>query len=312
MQKKIAVLGHQHITKFVLENFIKNKINVDTIIGLDNSNSKGVSDFFDVKQYAKLNKINFFMPDKYSLKSTKCFNFFKKSNFDYLFVVGWSRLVPAEILSFINISTVGWHGGPYKPPRCRGRAVVNWAIIDGKKKFYVYAMSLKPGVDDGDLYKIDNVFINEHDNSKTAYFKMGIKVAEIYIEILKKNLKPFPQPKGKPTYLPKRSPENSGINWNQNIDDLYNFIRALSDPYPNAYTYMQNVKIDIKDAIPFEENKKRKPGHIYHIFHDSSFTVGCKNGLLLVKKYSCGKDLDFNINDKFVIKSGQDIKLKKY
>lgn len=314
MKKKIAILGHQSITKIIIDKLLSNNINVDTIIGLDKSNSHQVSDYFDFKKFSALKGIKFFNPDIYSLKSKKCISFFSRSNFDYLLVVGWSRLVPKEILSTVNISTVGWHGGPFKPPRCRGRAVVNWAIIDNKKKFYVYAMDLKPGVDDGDIYRIDHVIINTFDTSKTAYFKMGLKVATIYLDIIKNNLKPSPQPKRKATYLPKRTPEDSGLNWSTKVEDVYNFVRALADPYPNAFTIFNKNKVFIKSVIPFEEDPSTKyiPGKIYYIFHDFSLLVGCKDGLILVQKYRSDAKISFKVGDRFKTNSGKRLILNNY
>ena len=53
MQKKIAILGHQSITKFVADHFLKNDIEIDTIIGLDKNDSEFVADYFDIADYSQ-------------------------------------------------------------------------------------------------------------------------------------------------------------------------------------------------------------------------------------------------------------------
>ena len=45
----------------------------------------------------------------------------------------------------------------FNPPRCRGRAVFNWSMILNFKKLIVYAMELKPGIDDGDIFIKKNI-----------------------------------------------------------------------------------------------------------------------------------------------------------
>lgn len=315
MEPKIAILGHQNITRYVSEYFLKNKISIDTLIGMKDPSKNKISDFFDVQEFCKAKNINYFQPDVYSLKSKNCEDFFQQKKFDYMFVVGWSRLVPEKIIKKIEKICVGWHGGMFKPPRCRGRAVVNWALIEGKKKFYVYTMSLKPGVDNGDILQISHTFLNEFDNSKTAYFKMSIKVAEMYSELLdqNKNFKPIPQRNHNATYLPKRTEANSGISWDKSCKELYDFSRALSDPYPNSFTTHKQLKIFIKQMIPFLKIKVQKKdlGKVKHVFSDESFTVYCRDGLMLVTEYESNSFFPYE-GLLFNLSSGEQMESPKY
>ena len=83
--------------------------------------------------------------------------------------------------------------------------------------------------------------------------------------IINDNYKSIPQV-GNPTYFPKRNPDDSEINWNQSTEEIYNFVRALADPYPNAFTMQKGKKLDIKYSFPFINNSKlineHSPGEV--------------------------------------------------
>ncbi len=48
--------------------------------------------------------------------------------------------------------------------------------------------------------------------------------------------KETPQDESKVTYFGGRKPEDGRINWNQTSKQIFNLIRAVSDPYPGAFT----------------------------------------------------------------------------
>ena len=56
-----------------------------------------------------------------------------------------------------------------------------------------------------------------------------------------------------PTY-PRRVPKDGEIDFNRSAIDVYNYVRALTKPYPGAYYYYQNKKFILwKVAILFDE-----------------------------------------------------------
>jgi len=64
-----------------------------------------------------------------------------------------------------------------------------------------------------------------------------------------------------------RTDNDSLINWNSNTDKIYNLIRAVSFPYPKAWTLYQGDKIKINHADIIDYNLKsfyffEKPGTI--------------------------------------------------
>ena len=313
---KIAIIGHQNITGFLTKELLEMGHSIDYLIGLDNKNSHLVTDYLDVSILASDNNIKCFHPQSYSLKDDDSIKFFQENKFDILIVVGWSRLIPDKILNSVKFSTLGWHGGMFKPPRCRGRAVVNWCLINNHEKFYIYTMNLKPGIDDGDIYDVREINVSNEDTSKTLYFKCGIVLVDLFNKILKNidELQPKKQTNEGATYLPKRNKENGGIDWTKDADSIRNLIRGLSDPFPNAFSDSVGCRVFFKSSKVFDIYIKDKliPGRIYFVFHDLSFVVACSDKLLYVSSYSSNNDFVPYKGFEFKMVSGEFLEAENY
>jgi len=312
----IAIIGHQNITGFVIKELIDKGFKINHLIGLNKKNSGSVTDFLDLTKIAKTHGINLYNPNNYDLKDERSTQFFEEEKFDILIVVGWSRLIPDKILNSVKYSTLGWHGGMFKPPRCRGRAVVNWCLINGHNKFYIYTMNLKPGIDDGDIYDLEEIEVSDDDTSKTLYFKCGISLVNLFSSTLKnfKNLTPKEQIYEGATYLPKRNKENGGIDWSKNSNETLNLIRGLSDPFPNAFSEVNNARVYFKSAQIFDIQTEQEllPGKIYHVFHDSTFSVACKDKLIYISSFSSESNFVPKNGLVFDMVSGQTLEAEGY
>ena len=170
-------------------------------------------------------------------------------------------------------------------------------------------MMLKPGVDNGDLFIKRNITITQYDDIESLYLKNSLVSSEFFYKIIsfwgyyKKNL--TKQSNNSGSYFPKREPSDGFINWNNNVDEIFNLIKALKLPYPNAYTEYKSTKVLINDAMPFEyyEKSRQKNGEIVTVFPDKKFLVKCKDGFLLVKNFKTNKDFTPKIGMKFISSS---------
>ena len=301
--KSIAIIGNQSITKFLIDFFKDKKIKIKYLITLKNKKKYKITDPFEITD-KKLEKI---YVNSYSLMNEQDKNKIMKLKIDFLIVFGWSRLIPEWLLNNIKISTLGVHAGMYNPPRSRGRAVFNWSIIGNFKKMTFYIMELKPGIDNGNIFIKYPADISPHDDIETLYMKNSIISSEMFYNVIK-NWKYFKKNKivqknYKATYLPKRTPKDGFINWNRSCQEVHNFIKALKNPYPGAFSFLKNKKIIIQDAIPFELNIKGKfsSGEIVYLFPNKNFVIRCKKSFLLVRKYSSEKKI--NIKPKYILNS---------
>ena len=191
----------------------------------------------------------------------------------------------------IKIGGVGVHGSSEMLPKGRGRSPVNWSLIEGKNKYILQLFLMTPGIDDGDILDFQTFDINKWDTCRTVYYKISVvqkrKLLELIPKLIKNEFKRIPQT-GEPTFYPKRTPQDGLINWNQNSEKLFDFIRAITKPYPGAFSYLDNKKIKIWKAQPFDNKityDQNKVGQIVEIFSSGDFVVNCYAGSLLVTEY---------------------------
>jgi len=276
--------------KYLLEKGIK--ISRFVTITKEKALKAKVSGYKSFSDLAKKYCIPVYYAKKYSLTAKEDIDFFKKEKFDLLIQGGWQRLFPEEVLDTLRVGAVGVHGSSEFLPKGRGRSPINWSLIEGKKRFIIQYFLIKSGVDDGDIFHYEKFDINKWDDCRTLYYKNSITTKRVLLEwipkLLNEKITIKPQ-KGEPTYYPKRTAEDGLINWAKPVFDIYNLIRAVTKPYPGAFTFLKGKKITIWKAQPFDtqiDYKDSDDGEIVEVFDDGNFVVNCNSGLLLVTNYT--------------------------
>lgn len=286
--KRIAILGHQEVSKILAESFCDQNISL-TIISLNSKKADKIKEYVNLENYCEQKGLNFHKVSDYSLKSQECIDYFEKNNFDLVFVVGWSRLIPETVINIKNTKFIGWHGGPFAPPRCRGRAVVNWAILNNETDFFVYTMILKPGIDDGDIIDIGSMQISSNETAQSLYIKCALKLCDMMSLYLANDyiFNPIEQLDELSTYLPKRSPSDGEIDWKLSARVIERLVRALSFPFPPAWSTLNDETVLIKRAraLDYNYDKDCKKGLIYYVTETHELLVCTGSGFLLVEEY---------------------------
>jgi len=293
MDSKIVICGCTEAGFETLEFLLEQNITISYIVSLDNKQAKrwNVSGYCSFEKLSKKYNVPIYYPKSYSLKEKDDLDFFQHHSFDLLILGGWQRLIPDNILSTLKIGGVGVHGSSEMLPKGRGRSPVNWSLIEGKNKYILQLFLMTPGIDDGDILDFQTFDINKWDTCRTVYYKISVvqkrKLLELIPKLIKNEFKRIPQT-GEPTFYPKRTPQDGLINWNQNSEKLFDFIRAITKPYPGAFSYLDNKKIKIWKAQPFDNKityDQNKVGQIVEIFSSGDFVVNCYAGSLLVTEY---------------------------
>lgn len=296
---KIVMIGCLEMGLGILRYLLDNKIKISYIVTItkEKALSQKVSGYQSYSGIAIEYDIPIYYAEKYSLKSQKDKDFFKKEGFDLMIQGGWQRLFPQEILKTMRIGAIGIHGSSEFLPRGRGRSPINWSIIQGRKRFIFHYFLIKEGVDDGDIFHYEIVDINEWDTCRTIYYKNSLLTRAVYFEWIPKlfsgDFKLYPQI-GEPTYYLKRTAEDGIIDWTKSVIEIYNLIRAIGHPYPGAYSFINGVKILIWSAQPFDTkigHINKNIGEILGRFETGDFIVNCGDGLLLVTEYDSETDI---------------------
>ncbi|MBO3463334.1 methionyl-tRNA formyltransferase [Aetokthonos hydrillicola Thurmond2011] len=183
---------------------------------------------------------------------------------DYVVVSSYNKILTPEIIelcTFINV-----HYSPL--PQYRGRANVNWAMINDERFAAITIHRISPELDEGNILFQQLIPISSEATVADLYHNLN----EIQREHLGKTLvKAFdgcegiPQDSSKATYCCTRLPDDGEINWSESTRKIDCFIRALVFPFPGAYTYFQGKKLIIWQAKPVDDPPTyvgRVPGRI--------------------------------------------------
>ncbi|MDY4642148.1 MAG: formyltransferase family protein [Erysipelotrichaceae bacterium] len=283
---KTILIGAVTTTRRVLETMVEVNFPISYVFSLDDAVSENVSDYDPVFEtaekfnvpYKKFKKIN----DEENVK------IIKEIDPDYIFVIGLSQLVKDEIINAARKGVVGFHPAPL--PKYRGRATNVWQQLLGVKESAVSVFFIDDGIDSGDILAQEPYYIGENDYCQDVLDKIDeaaiIAMRKVLIGLRDNTLMPVKQNDEEATYTLKRSPEDGLIDWNQSIRDIHLLIRAISRPYPGAFSmYDGKSKIVIYKAEVLE-NKKYIGfnGQIAELRKDG-FDVVCKDGLLRVTDY---------------------------
>ena len=250
-----------------------------------------------------------------TIKGDEAYEILLKYKPDLLVVLGWSEILPARLLTIPTIGTVGTHAALL--PHNRGSAPVNWALINGENMTGNTMMWLDPQVDSGEIIDQIEFPITLYDTCKTIYDQVAITNETMLIRLIEKlenNIKPvFPiVNETNEQILPRRKPNDGLLNWNQGGKKVYDFVRALTEPYPGAFTYLDNKKYLIWKVALLPISIQADPGAIIgcvYGFAENScgYVVSTKSNAVLIteiedesgKRYS-GKALnELNLQGKF-------------
>ncbi|MBH8561055.1 methionyl-tRNA formyltransferase [Nostoc sp. CENA67] len=170
---------------------------------------------------------------------------------DCVVVSSYNQILPPELIelsTFINV-----HYSPL--PYYRGRANVNWAIINDEPCAAITIHKISPGLDEGNILFQQLIPIGLNDNVADIYNKLNQIQEENLQDTVIKTLNGYegiPQNHTEATYCCTRLPEDGEINWSASTIAIDCLIRALVSPFPGAYTYFQGKKLLVWQAKPVD------------------------------------------------------------
>lgn len=283
---KSILIGSVGSSKAILEEMIRIQFPIDMVFSLDEEFSTNVSGYYPLHKLAEDN--NIFYKKFRKINDQENIDIIKQINPDYIFIIGLSQLISKDLINLPKKGAIGFHPTPL--PKFRGRAAIVWQILLGVQETKCSLFFIDEGIDSGDILGQEPYLIEDNDYASDVLKKCHVAfkklIAKTLPELVKGEIEPIRQNEDEATYLLKRSPEDGRINWSQPSEKIQRLIRAVSKPYPGAFSeYEGNAKIIFWKA-DFIENYTYigLPGQIAKITSEFMDIV-CVDGLLRVYKY---------------------------
>lgn len=216
----------------------------------------------------------------------------RRLDLDVAFVIGWSQIIGPEALHAPRMGMIGAHAALL--PHNRGSAPVNWAILRGETEGGNTLLWLSEKVDEGEIIDQTAFAITEYDTCATVYEKVAQSNRDMILRLLPKLMAgqriARPQPHPDEPLLPRRRPNDGLIDWTRSSREVYDFIRALTRPYPGAFSWLDGAKYWIWDAavLPGDPYPTASPGQTLGAMihplpaHACGQVVACGAGAILI------------------------------
>jgi len=269
--KKVLFIGSKQLGLRILEELYTLSphilIGVMTIDDIGDARSK----YQEIKHFAQTRGLQFCT----AVNRSHSEQFVRQLRPDLCFVVNWYWIMGKECLSSVPFGFIGIHNSLL--PKYRGCSPLIWAIIKGEREVGFSIFSFSSGMDEGAIWAQDRVIIESDDYISSVLGKIETKSLEIlqsiYLKILEGTIKPKEQKHELATYCAQRFPRDGNIDWSKSAIDIYNFVRAQSDPYPGAFTYYEGQLLKIWRARCFERPYFGTPGQVAGVINGEVIVV---------------------------------------
>lgn len=215
---------------------------------------------------------------------------------DVAYLVGCRILIPESIYSIPRIGSMAIHDSLL--PEYRGFAPMNWAILNGESTGGVTMFYLDDRMDGGDIALQREVPIGPLDTAPEVYDRICDATIEVIHEftdsILAGDPPRTPQDYSVGSFTCSRTPADGMIDWTRSTREIHNLVRALTVPYPGAYTYQGTDRLRIWNATPVDnapEYKGRVPGRVIQL-NRSEGTADVLTGDGILRIHRVQKDQD--------------------
>tara|TARA_R100000315_G_C5235342_1_gene147065 strand:+ start:4209 stop:4850 length:642 start_codon:yes stop_codon:yes gene_type:complete len=170
---------------------------------------------------------------------------------DKIFFLGWSWIIPKNIIE--EYKCICLH--PSILPKYRGGSPIQHQIINGETESAVTYFTMTDKLDAGPIL-FQEKFSLKGELKDVTNRMIPLAIKGIFL-ILNNKVEEQIQDESKATFFKRRTPDQSEINVqdfnNLTAKELYNKIRSLQDPYPNAFVVCKDGKKLYLKMASYEE-----------------------------------------------------------
>jgi methionyl-tRNA formyltransferase len=278
---RVLVFGYSEVGYVCLELLLKRKANVVALF-THQDDPREKQWFRPVTQLAIQHSVPFYTPTE--LKSPEWENVIAHDlRPDLIFSFYYRSMIPTRLLNHARLGAFNMHGSYL--PKYRGKAPVNWAVLNGEDHLGATLHCMVQRPDAGDIVDQERVPIGPRDTSAQVMERVvaaARTVLDRQLENLLRGTAPRkPQDPSQVTYFGGRKPEDGRIDWNQPAGKIFNLIRAVTRPYPGAFAdFEDGRRLIVWWAEPL--NQCGAPGKV---LSQEPLVIGTGNGSLRITDY---------------------------
>jgi methionyl-tRNA formyltransferase len=189
---------------------------------------------------------------------------------DLILSVYYRNMISTKVLALAPLGGFNMHGSLL--PKYRGRAPINWAVLHGEPRIGMTLHRMVREPDAGNIVDQEGVDIGPRDTAEQAFRKVlpcARRVLARQIDALLSGTAPeAPQDESQATYFGGRKAEDGRIDWAQGSLQIFNLVRAVTDPYPGAFTDVGRSRLMVwwaETGSPASGARTGRPGEIISV-----------------------------------------------
>ncbi|MEO3746491.1 methionyl-tRNA formyltransferase [Plantactinospora sp. B5E13] len=194
---------------------------------------------------------------------------------DVILSTNWRTRVPAEVLSIPHRGAINVHDALL--PRYAGFGAVNWAIRNGETETGLTVHYMDRELDTGPVITRKVVKIGPHDSAGYVLNNLLAEYVPVTLralELVEQGHPGEPQPQTGGSFYHRIGEADTRIDWGASTTSVYNLIRGQSDPFVNAWTTHDGLRLWIKAASQPQRAHGGTPGRIIKAAEDG-VAVAC-------------------------------------
>lgn len=175
---------------------------------------------------------------------------------DFLFSFYFREMIQARFLEVPRLGAYNLHGSLL--PKYRGRAPINWVLVRGEQETGITLHAMTPKPDDGDIIAQARLPI-AWDETALSLTERAAAAGRVLVRQAIPGLVDGSASRlhqldlGPSSYFGGRKPADSKLEFSMTVQEAFNQIRAVADPWPNAFLESPAGQLRIPWALPTRE-----------------------------------------------------------
>lgn len=204
-----------------------------------------------------------------------------KLNADYLFSFYYRNLLSEALLATASKGAYNLHGSLL--PAYRGRAPANWVLVNGESVTGVTLHRMVKRADAGAIVAQQPVAIERHDTALTLHGKLREAASSLLRDtlplLIQGKTTETPQDESKASVYGRRTAADGKLDWKLPAEQLFNLVRAVTQPYPGAFCAVGEHKLIVWSAEVVKGNEGQAPGRVISV---EPLRIACGEDSLVV------------------------------